>query len=127
LSSLPALEELLQSRTPPAVLIVGAGANSDCIPRPSNYNAFYKACTDAKRALSDADDPGAAGAATVVGGQAAVEEAELDVLMVVVEDAGHLQFLDAQTTLQRYVWAMHAQQSWHGVMGYANGIFCHTL
>ena len=105
LSCLPALQELLQTSKPPAVLILGAGGNNDCIPRPSNYNAFFKACSDAKQAMSepDEDNPLPAAAVGAAGDSFGVagEEAKPDALMVVVQDAGHLQFLDTESTLQR--------------------------
>ncbi len=56
------------------VAMIGAGRNGDCIPKRSNYNSFHTAAATA-------------GAAPV--------------LLAVAREAGHLQFLDSQTTLQR--------------------------
>lgn len=99
-SALPALQEVLQGAVPPKLLLVGAGLNSDCIPRRSNYSAFAAAAAAAGPSRSGGDpavQPTGGGAGVVAGGSSPGS------MLVVLQQAGHLQFLDTQTNLQRWV------------------------
>jgi hypothetical protein len=80
-SALPALRRLAAAGVP--ALVVGAGRNADCIPRAANYEAFWEACR------------GAAGGGGGGGGGGG------PCRLAVASGAGHLQFLEAPTTLQR--------------------------
>ncbi|GBF91113.1 hypothetical protein Rsub_04782 [Raphidocelis subcapitata] len=79
-SALPALRGLVAAGAP--ALVVGAGRNADCIPRPAGYAAFWGAC--------EAGGGGGGGG----GGNC---------LLAVATGAGHLQFVEEPTTLQSSV------------------------
>jgi len=73
-SALPDLAALVQAGVP--VTILGAGRNADCVPRRISYREFAQTCR------ADSSTRGGS-------------------FLAVAHDAGHLQFLDSQTTLQR--------------------------
>jgi hypothetical protein len=86
LSALPALRALRAAGAPVAIL--GAGRNGDCIPREAGYVAFWRECAPAA--------PGPGGSPQSSGGGGG------RCFLAVARDAGHLQFLEGQTTLQRW-------------------------
>jgi hypothetical protein len=95
-SALPALQEVLQGPAPPKLLLVGAGLNSDCIPRRSNYSTFAAAATAAQGGSSGAGPAVQASPAGVV-----ADGSRSGSMLVVLQQVGHLQFLATQTALQR--------------------------
>lgn len=97
-SALPALQEVLQGAAPPKLLLVGARLNSDCIPRRSNYSAFATAAAAAARSRS-----GGESAVQPTGAGVVADANSPGSMLVVLQQTGHLQFLDTQTTLQRWV------------------------
>lgn len=89
-TALPALERLSGSGVP--VAIAAAGRNGDCVPRRAGAAAFARAC-----GVVGGGSGGGLGSSTGGGGAGA---GALCVLGV-AREAGHLQFLQEPTTLQR--------------------------
>jgi hypothetical protein len=92
LTALPVLERLSAGPSAVPVAIIGAGRGGDCVPRRSGYEAFARA-----GGLGRNSRGGGGGSGSHV--------------LAVAREAGHLQFLEEQTTLQRRVEACYMRRA----------------